>query len=75
MGKQGWLPVAESCRRITIQDISRKGELLDGCGWIGRITGPSGFTVEAECRLEPLNCRRLCEVHLDADQCSTCLPE
>ena len=59
MGKPGWLPVVEGCRRITIGDISGNGMLRDGCEWNSRIVWSDGFSVETECRLEPPNCRRL----------------
>jgi hypothetical protein len=59
MGRPGWLPTVESCRRITIADISRNGLMRDGWEWNSQFVWPSGFTVDAECRLEPPNCRRL----------------
>src|SRR5262245_4272653 len=59
MGRAGWLPLAESCHRITIQDLSKDGRLRDGRQWKSEFSWSNGLFVEAECLLEPPNCRSL----------------
>jgi hypothetical protein len=53
MGKIGRLPGIESCRRIAIGDLAQNNSLRDRCEWDSRICWPSGFSIEAECRIEP----------------------
>lgn len=53
MGRQGWLPVIESCRRITIRDIAGKDMMQHGCEWNRGMVWSSGFAVNIECRIDP----------------------
>jgi hypothetical protein len=61
MGRSAQWPVVESCRRLAIQNISSGDLFRDGCEWDSRMTWPSGFTIEFQCRLDPHrpDCRTL----------------